>query len=57
MEHLAKPSLFFFLQRSHANLEESLWIKFLGYVWFPKSAKERKNNIKENDFFMFGFII
>ena len=26
----------------------------LGYVWFPKNTKERKKNVKENDFFMFG---
>ena len=27
---------------------------YLGYVWFPENTKERKKNVKENDFFMFG---
>ena len=27
----------------------------IGYVWFPKNIKKRKKNVKENDFFMFGY--
>ena len=26
----------------------------MGYVWFPKNTKERKKNIKKNNFFMFN---
>ena len=26
-------------------------------VWFPKNTKERKKNIKENDFLMFNCLI
>ena len=29
----------------------------LGSVWNPKNTRERKKNIKENDFLMFGFIV
>ena len=28
--------------------------KDLGSVWNPESTRERKKNIKENDFLMFG---
>ena len=29
----------------------------LGYIWFPKSIKERKKLLKKMFFFMFGFTI
>ena len=27
----------------------------LGYVWFMRTSRERKKNVKENGFFIFGF--
>ena len=33
------------------------FLRYLGYIWFPKNTKERKKNVKENDFFMFGCLI
>ena len=32
-------------------------LEALGYVWLSENTKERKKNVKENDFFIFGCLI
>ena len=49
--------LYFFIMPLLINFRPNVKRTSYGSVWNPESSRQRKKNSKENDFFMFGFIV